>query len=110
MWDRWSCVDFITDTFSLFLNVQASCSGWWTTAIQTGEYVPAGVVGGHLVYHKETPDGNGKIWTIRYDVATDRWIFDYMGGLLSVGGTIFGSTIQPLDLNAPGEFSYGAVR
>ena len=50
---------------------------------------------------------SGMIWTIRYHVSEDRWAFDYVGELLSVGGSHFGSTIQPLDLSAPGEFSYG---
>ena len=51
------------------------------------------------------------IWTIRYHGSEDRWAFDYVGELLSVGGSHFGSTIQPLEfVSAPGEFSYGELR
>ena len=83
--------------------VQANCGSTHQSQVITGDYIPIGSVGAVLVYHKETPDLNGKIWTMFYDIPLNRWKFDYVNSLLSVGGTIHGATIQPLDLTLPGK-------
>ena len=73
--------------------------------MKTGEYVPVGVINDRLVYHKQSPDANGEISTLRYDVAIDRWVFDNVQSPISVGDIIFGSNIEPLNLNFLGQFN-----
>ena len=87
---------------------QANCDSTHQSTVMTGDYIPVGSVGGKLVYHKETPDVNAKIWTMVYDISLNQWKFDYVNSLLSVGGTIQGSMtqagpIQPLDFSLPGK-------
>ena len=87
---------------------QANCVSNHESQVITGDYIPVGSIGGKLVYHKETPDVNGKIWTMSYVDSLNQWQFDYVNSLLSVGGTIQGfmvqaGPIQPLDLSLPGK-------
>ena len=87
------------------LDVTASCSSSHEIQVISGTYRAKGVFNDHIIYEKTVADVNGNWWSLRFDKPTDRvpatnqWIFSFTGQRVTVGESIFGSTIE--NINAP---------
>ena len=81
------------------IDVQASCSTRFTGSLYlSGEFKAVGNFGGRRIYEKGVVDkGNKKWWSIRFETATNRWIFDYSNNQIIPGEVVFGETITALD-------------
>ena len=96
----------ITQTRNGILEVTAFCSSDHETQVISGTYIAKGVFGSHIIYEKTVADKNGNWWSLRYDrprgdPTTNRWIFKFTDQQVTIGESIFGSTIENYS-NRPG--------
>ena len=85
------------------LVIRASCDSAWNSGVLSGKYEPVASFNGRVIYEKQTPDINRKYWSIRFDTVTERWVYSYHHNQITVGTTWWGSTMQALTSNTPGE-------
>ena len=83
--------------------IKASCDSAWNTGVLSGKYELVASFNGRVIYEKQTPDINRKYWSIRFDTVTERWVYSYHHNQITVGTTWWGSTMQALTSNTPGE-------
>ena len=97
-------------TNTMGLEVTAFCSSDHEKRVISGTYIVKGVFGSHIIYEKTVADYNGNWWSLRYDrpredpsidSSTNRWIFMYNEQQVTIGASVFGSTIENYS-NRPG--------
>ena len=69
----------------------------------SGTYRAKGVFAGRIIYEKTVEDYNKKWWSMRFEAANNRWIFEYSSSKIVMGELKFGGLIENFS-DEPGEF------
>ena len=69
----------------------------------SGTYRAKGVFAGRIIYEKTVGDFNKMWWSMRFEAANNRWIFEYSSSKIAMGELKFGGIIENFS-DEPGEF------
>ena len=69
----------------------------------SGTYRAKGVFAGRIIYEKTVEDFNKMWWSMRFEAANNRWIFEYSSSKIVMGELKFGGIIENFS-DEPGEF------